>query len=164
MCTSLVPSLYCQSVNSLILSIIVPREYCYLCLYCYCSITGSLCYSHFGFNVHVQNPMLSSAGGGLQPSVFASVKATSLQGSNMASLFSDHSSVQLVTCVSGCISPAGNTTFALASPSGSIHLIHLSPPHEPGTTAPVVVYPARPSLPAQVVPHADAGTKRKGKC
>jgi hypothetical protein len=79
-----------------------------------------------------KNPMLSSTGGGLQPSIFASVKASSLQGSNMASLFSDHSSAQPVTCVSGSISPSGDTTYALASPSGSIHLIYLPPPNEQG--------------------------------
>ena len=79
--------------------------------------------------------MLSSTGGGLQPSIFASVKASRVQGSNMASLFSDHSSAQPVTCVSGSISPAGDTTYALASPSGSIHLIYLPPPNEQGTTS-----------------------------
>ena len=82
--------------------------------------------------VILQNPALSSAGGGLQPSVLASAEPSSLQGSNMAALFSQHSSAQPVSCVCGWISPRAATTFALASPSGSIHLIHLPSPQDHG--------------------------------
>jgi hypothetical protein len=79
-----------------------------------------------------KNAVLSSAGGGLQPSVLGSVRTASLQGPNMAALFSDHSSAQPVTSVSGHVSSAGDSTFALTSPSGSLHLIHLPPLHEQG--------------------------------
>lgn len=79
-----------------------------------------------------QNPLLSSTGGGVLPSVLASVESSSLHGSNMAALFSQHSSAEPVSSVSGWVSPSGSTTFALASPSGSIHLIHLPSPQEHG--------------------------------
>jgi nuclear pore complex protein Nup160 len=79
-----------------------------------------------------KNPVLSSAVGGLQSSVLASVEGSSLQGSNMAALFSQHSSAQPITCGSGWISPSGAATFALASPSGSVHLIYLPSPLEHG--------------------------------
>ena len=108
---------------------------CYLLVLMQYICIGSFAVLELSFCFFVQNPILSSTGGGLQPSIFASVKASSLQGSNMASLFSDHSSAQPVTCVSGSISPARDTTYALASPSGSIHLIYLPPPNEQGTTS-----------------------------